>query len=163
MKERLLPMLFCLVCAWMPTASGEAEEDIRTAHGGFTGEVKPVLYVADVGESVPFFRDVLGFEFDGFANRSDGSPYYAEMVAGGLKFGLHEPVAAEQKSRVGQQRLYFRVRDLDAHRDRVIAWGGDPGAIRKTDWMDMFIVRDPDGHEIVFAFTDPARHSIDPW
>jgi hypothetical protein len=25
--------------------------------------------------------------------------------------------------------------------------------------MDMFIARDPDGNEIVFASTDPERHS----
>ena len=28
---------------------------------------------------------------------------------------------------------------------------------------DFFIVRDPDGHEIVFAVTEAERHSIDPW
>jgi hypothetical protein len=29
--------------------------------------------------------------------------------------------------------------------------------------MDMFISRDLDGHEIVFALTDPSKHPIDPW
>jgi predicted enzyme related to lactoylglutathione lyase len=147
----------------LPAASADGQDDARSAHGVFTGDVKSVLYVEDVEKSVPFFRDVLGFGFDGFANRSDGDPYYAEMIAGGLKFGLHEPTAAGQETRIGQQRLYFRVRDLAAHRARVVAWGGEPGKIKETDWMDMFIVRDPDGHEIVFAFTDPDKHSIDPW
>ena len=140
-----------------------ASNDARNLHGGFTGELKPVLYVADVEKSAPFFRDVFGFEFDGYANRSDGRPYYAEMIAGTVKFGLHEPTASGQEARVGRQRLYFRVRDLYLHRARVVAWGAEPSDIRETDWMDMFIVRDPDGHEIVFAFTDPAKHSIDPW
>lgn len=143
-------------------SSASCQDGPRTAHGGFTGEVKPVLYVADVEASAPFFRDVLGFEFLGFSN-ADGQPYYAEMLAGTLKFGLHEPMSPDQEARVGQQRIYFRVKNLGAHRTRVAAWGGDPGPIRETDWMDMFIVRDPDGHEIVFAFTDPARHVIDPW
>jgi predicted enzyme related to lactoylglutathione lyase len=140
-----------------------ASNDERSLHGGFTGELKPVLYVADVEKSAPFFREVLGFEFDGYANGSDGRPYYAEMIAGTVKFGLHEPTASGQEARVGQQRLYFRVRDLHLHRARVVAWGAESSEIRETDWMDMFIVRDPDGHEIVFAFTDPAKHSIDPW
>jgi predicted enzyme related to lactoylglutathione lyase len=143
-------------------AAARGQEAARAAHGGFTGEVKPVLYVTDVEASATFFRDVLGFEFLGFSN-ADGQPYYAEMRAGTLKFGLHEPMSPDQETRIGQQRIYFRVRDLGAHRSRVAAWGGNPGTITKTDWMDMFIVRDPDGHEIVFAFTDPARHTIDPW
>jgi predicted enzyme related to lactoylglutathione lyase len=131
-------------------------------HGVFTGDIKPVLYVTDVEASAPFFRDVLGFEFLGYANR-DGEPYYAEMAAGGRKFGLHEPMSEAQRSKVGEQRLYFRVQDVAAHRSRIAAWDAEPGEVKKTDWMDMFIVRDADGHEIVFAATDPETHSIDPW
>ena len=145
-----------------PGASHEQDNGGRNAHGVFTGDVKPVLYVADVEQSARFFKDVLGFGFDGFANRADGQPYYAEMTAGTLKFGLHEPTAPGQESRVGQQRLYFRVLDLVAHRTRVSAWGRQPGEIKETGWMDNFTVRDPDGHEIVFALTDPAKHAIDP-
>ncbi len=143
------------------TADGTSQDQLE-AHGRFTGQVKPVLYVTDVEASAPFFRDVLGFEFQGFANL-DGAPYYADMAAGPLKFGLHEPTAESHRSRVGQQRLYFRVEDLAAHRTRVAAWDGAPGPVIETDWMDMFIVRDPDGHEIVFAVTDPEKHSNNPW
>ncbi|MDH3196891.1 MAG: VOC family protein [Candidatus Krumholzibacteria bacterium] len=152
-----------LACILLTLAvTGRAEDDPRQAHGTFTGAVKPVLYVADVEKSAPFYRDVLGFEFQGFAN-TKGEPYYAEMVAGEQKFGLHEPTSSGQEARVGQQRLYFRVNDLEPHHARVVAWGGEPGEIKKTAWMDMFIVRDPDGNEIVFAVTDPDRHSINPW
>jgi len=142
--------------------SGRAQDDPREAHGTFTGEIKPVLYVSDVEKSAPFYRDVLGFEFLGYANL-DGQPYYAEMDAAGVKFGLHEPTSTSQGSKIGQERLYFRVRDLALHRARVVAWGGEPGEIKTTGWMDMFTVRDPDGNEIVFAVTDPQRHSSDPW
>lgn len=128
----------------------------------FTGEVKPVLYVSDVEESAPFFRDVLGFEFLGYADR-DGEPYYAEMGAGPLKFGLHDPLNDEHRSWVGHQRIYFRVDDVGAHRAIVADRGGSPGELIETDWMDMFIVRDLDGHQIVFAATDPGKHSVDPW
>jgi len=143
-------------------ALGQAGEDAREAHGIFTGEIKPVLYVRDVEKSAPFYRDVLGFGFEGFAN-SKGHPYYAEMVAAGVKFGLHEPTSAGQETKVGQQRLYFRIEDLQAHRARVLARGGDPGEVKLTSWMDMFIVNDPDGNEIVFAVTDPKRHATNPW
>ena len=142
-------------------ASG-VQGDPRDAHGLFTGELKPVLYVRDVEETAPFYRDVLGFDFQGFAS-GDANPYYAEMIVAGVKFGLHEPISVAQETKVGRQRLYFRVRDLRAHRARVLAWGTDAGEIKRTDWMDMFIVRDPDGNEIVFAVTEPGHHNINPW
>lgn len=143
-------------------ASGEAPRDLREAHGIFTGEIKPVLYVCDVEKSAPFYRDVFGFGFQGFANL-DRKPYYAEMTAASVKFGLHEPTSPAQESKVGRQRLYFRVKDLRAQRSRVLAWGGEARTIKKTDWMDMVIVRDPDGNEIVFAVTGPESHSTNPW
>jgi len=147
---------------WLGGSPVYAQDSSRNAHGTFTGEIKAVLYVSNVEHSVPFYRDVLGFDFTGFAN-SNGEPYYGEMVAKDVKFGLHEPMSDDQKSKVGKQRLYFRVLDLQAHRTRVEARGGNPEEIRTTDWMDLFLVRDPDGNEIVFAMTDPERHSINPW
>jgi predicted enzyme related to lactoylglutathione lyase len=142
-------------------ATGVRSEEQQTG-GDFTGEIKPVIYVRDVEKSAPFYRDVLGFGFLGFAN-SKGEPYYAELVAADRKFGLHEPLSPAQEDRVGHIRLYFRVRDLEQHRSRILAHGGEPGEIRKTDWMDMFTVIDADGNEIVFAATDPGRHTSNPW
>lgn len=138
------------------------QEQDRAAHGEFTGEVKPVLYVSDVDASSAFFRDTLGFALLDTAEQ-DGRIYYAEMGAGTQKFGLHDPTSDAEASRVGKQRLYFRVGDLDAHRRRVEAWGAEPAPIVDTAWMRMFAVCDPDGHEIVFAMTDPAIHTVDPW
>ena len=143
------------------------------AQSEFTGEVKPVLYVADVRRSVDFYRGCLGFEFlffYDFDNRRSvvtwEQPYpprYAEMAAAGQKFGLHLPGCDASRSRVGRQRLYFRVRNLAAQHGRVSATGIDVGAIVHTAWMDMFDVKDADGHEIVFASTDSSLHTLDPW
>jgi len=161
-RSRIRLTLALLLTSALSAVVAPASADDRTAHGGFTGEVKPVLYVADVEERAPFFRDVLGFELLSYAGAED-DPYYADLAAGDLKFGLHEPSAPGQEARVGQQRIYFRVEDLARHRARVAAWGAEPGPVVETGWMDYFIVRDPDGHEIVFAVTDPERHPIDPW
>jgi len=143
-------------------APATAQDDLRSTHGVFTGEIKPVIYVHDVEKSTPFYRDALGFEFLGYSDLQ-GQPYYSELAAGPQKFGLHEPTSPAHQGRIGQQRLYFRVQNLQAHFDRVRAWGVEPGNIKETGWMDMFIVRDPDGNEIVFASTDSARHSSNPW
>ena len=130
--------------------------------GEFLGQVKPVLYVNDVKASTGFFRDVLGFAFVSWADNEE-SPYYAEMAAGDQKFGLHAPRDTAERARVGRQRIYFRVRDVEAHHKRVLACKGRPGPVERTAWMTMFAVTDPDGHEIVFAETDPAIHTVDPW
>jgi predicted enzyme related to lactoylglutathione lyase len=157
------PLGIVLLGALTLLGSPGPDPPLATASAGlFTGEVKPVLYVSDVEKSAPFFRDVLGFEFLGYTD-SDGEPYYAEMRAGTLKFGLHDPTNAEQATWVGHQRIYFRVTDVRKQRELVAARGGKPGDLIETDWMDMFIVRDLDGHQIVFAETDEGKHSINPW
>jgi catechol 2,3-dioxygenase-like lactoylglutathione lyase family enzyme len=156
-------MAAVLLIAWENYSGAEETADRCEGSGGeFLGQVKPVLYVKDVKASAAFFRDVLGFAFLNWADNED-APYYAEMAAGAQKFGLHLPGDLGEKARVGQQRIYFRVRNVEAHRKRVLACKGRPGPIEQTAWMTMFAVTDPDGHEIVFAETDPAVHTINPW
>ncbi len=162
MRPNHLATLAIVLAAPLLAAAGPGRGDDRTAHGGFTGEVKPVLFVKDVQGSAPFYRDALGFELLSYAGSKE-DPYYAELSAGGSKLGLHEPTSPGQATRIGQARIYLRVKDLERHRARVAAWGAEPGPVVKTDWMDFFIARDPDGNEIAFAVTDPDRHSIDPW
>ncbi|MCG8592355.1 MAG: hypothetical protein MJE66_23940 [Proteobacteria bacterium] len=50
-----------------------------------------------------------------------------------------------------------------AHRSHVLSCSGSPGELERTEWMTMFSVTDPDGHELTFAETNPDEHSIDPW
>jgi catechol 2,3-dioxygenase-like lactoylglutathione lyase family enzyme len=145
-----------------PTAPAAADDCRGAPKGEFLGEVKPVLYVADLARSVAFFRDTLGLEFLNYSGK-EGDPFYAEMAAGPTKFGLHRPLNERQQARVGRQRLYFRVRDVKAQRDHVAACDGKPEPIVEVAWMTMFSVTDPDGHEITFAETDPKVHTIDPW
>ncbi|NNM07501.1 MAG: hypothetical protein HKO65_20590 [Gemmatimonadetes bacterium] len=157
-----------IVLSVVVLAGASAAATLSSTHGfqgpdsNFVGQVKPVLYVADVRASAPYFRDVLGFDFHGFSE-TEGTPYYAEMSAGPHKFGLHMPLASQHETWVGHQRLYFRVKNVRTHRELVLSRGASAGDLVETDWMDFFIVRDSDGHEVVFAETDPTKHSIDPW
>jgi predicted enzyme related to lactoylglutathione lyase len=156
-------MAAALVIACGSSAWGDgAMEDRKDPPGGFLGQVKPVLYVSDVEASAVFFRDVLGFELLSWADNEE-TPYYAEMAAADQKFGLHAARDEKERQRIGKQRIYFRVRSADDHRRRVSAHGARPGPIERTAWMTMFSVVDVDGHEIVFAETDPKVHSVDPW
>ena len=80
----------------------------------------------------------------------------------GRRFGIHLPQSADDKRAIGAAKVYFRVKDLDAHHRRVDARGGKPGKLIKRSWMDMFKVIDPDGHRIYFAYSDDAVHG-NPW
>lgn len=142
-------------------------------HGQFTGEVKLVFYVKDVLKSVEFYRGALGFTFHSYHDYDTGKsvtewnkstpPIYAEMSAGDQKFGLHLPRSAADERCLGRGKIYFRVKDVDAHHNRIKAWGVEPGRIHDTAWMRMFSVTDPDGLRIYFATTDESVHTIDPW
>lgn|GEM_PF-2452808 len=144
----------------------------RTAHGGFVGDVKLVFYVNDVRKSVEYYTNVLGFTFHHYYDHVSGgsvktwshdvAPIYAEMSYAGRRFGLHLPQNDHDRASVGQMKVYFRVKDLQAHHRRVVAWGAKAGDIQDRPWMRMFLVTDPDGHRIYFAFTDNAIHG-NPW
>jgi len=176
----------CLLVFWLnfvgslACASAQADTSLplgksrsRDGHGNFTGQVKLVVYVTDVRKSAEFYRDALGFRllyfYDYVANQPvpawdrEEPAIYAEMAAGDQKFGLHLPQSEEDRRRLGGLKVYFRIRDLDAHRRRVIARSVDASEIVETPWMRWFSVDDADGNEIVFGETDPAVHTIDPW
>lgn len=150
----------CSLVITVFVVAGETSAD--DLHGEFTGDIKPIIYVSDVEQSAPFYRDVLGFVLDGFAG-DEADPYYAEMLAGPTKFGLHEPTMSGDELRIGQQRLYFRVRDLVAHSRHVEAQGIEVKEVFRRSWMDYFVVKDPDGNVIVFAVTESERHTSEPW
>ncbi len=155
---RITAMCSLVVSGFMLAAEANGDDP----HGQFTGDIKPVIYVSNVEKSAPFYRDILGFKLDGFAG-DESDPYYAEMLAGATKFGLHEPTMSGDELRIGQQRLYFRVRDLGAHRRYVEMHGVEVKEIFQRSWMDYFVVKDPDGNVIVFAVTDSERHTSEPW
>ena len=146
-----------------PPAEPEARE-----HGTFTGEVKLVFYVENLREAVSFYREALGFTFHHFYDHvsggsveewtRDGAPFYAEMSYAGRRFGIHTPTSEADERSVGAAKVYFRVKDLDAHRRRAEAAGARPSKVKKRSWMDMFHVVDEDGNRIYFAFTDEKTH-----
>lgn len=148
------------------------EDDPRNAHGTFTGDVKLVFYVRDVQAAVRFYTDALGFTFQHFYDHVSGDsvkkwtreepPIYAEMSYAGRRFGIHAPTSDADRRCVGGAKVYFRVRDLEAHHRRATAWQAKPSEIIKRSWMDMFHVVDPDGNRIYFAFTDDEVHG-NPW
>jgi catechol 2,3-dioxygenase-like lactoylglutathione lyase family enzyme len=102
--------------------------------------------VANMRESVRFYRDVLGMkllyggEDAGFSSLRAGNPQSAI-------FNLEQ---GERMTRWG--RLIFYVSDVDAFWTYLKESGFNPDTPRDASWGERFFhMPDPDGHELSFA------------
>ena len=120
---------------------------LRSAAPGFT--------VSDVGKSLAWYRDVLGFH-PGDRWESDGKLNGVEMVAGAVTFMLGQDDWKKGRDRVkgeGVRIFCNTVQDIDAVAARVKARGGQlTQEPRDEPWgMRTFSVTDPDGYKITIA------------
>ncbi len=116
--------------------------------------VSPVsrrLVVADVARSVAFYRDVLGF----IAQESQdfyGLPAALEVVSGAARIalGTREGAAGAAERR---QIIFFETDDVAEWHNALNGRGAKPTELEKVNWikMQMFEVRDPDGHTLWFG------------
>jgi catechol 2,3-dioxygenase-like lactoylglutathione lyase family enzyme len=114
------------------------------------------LSVADLARSIAFYRDILGFDVRHITN-GDGVSAQAEAVAGParIQFTTEEKAidsALELRPR-GSAIMFFETNDVAGMRDAVRARGGQPSELEKANWikMQLFEIRDPDGHTLWFA------------
>jgi predicted enzyme related to lactoylglutathione lyase len=125
-----------------------------------TAPVSRILAVADVGRSIAFYRDVLGFAAR--ENVVESGAARIEFVAGD---GAVDSTG-ERRPR-GAAILFFVTDDVAGLRHAVIAHGGKPSELEKVNGikMRMFEIRDADGHTLWFGESlqepdpekDPAR------
>lgn len=134
-----------------PAATPETSQKLTFNHA--------MIYVKDVGRSLGFYRDLMGFKLiEDF--RYEGTSVYARLRApgGDGTIALHQagpgvPLASEGV------RLYFEVGDLDGfcrklqHKGfyitqlpRMMPWG----------WRHAYL-NDPDGHEISLYWAGENR------
>jgi predicted enzyme related to lactoylglutathione lyase len=127
--------------------------------------VSPVsrhLFVSDAGRSVAFYHDILGFEPQEL-RATYGLPTVAEVVSGParIQFGTHAGGVAPSR-----KTLCFETDDVAAMRASIIARGGQPGEMDRVNWikMEMFELRDPDGHTLWFgqSFDRPGSPRPEP-
>lgn len=122
------------------------------------------LSVANLARSLAFYRDILGFTVRP-PERGDGLPAAAEAVSGPARIQLDTGDVAHDST--GERRprgaaiLFLETDDVAALHDAVAARGGARSEIEKVNWikMQVFQVRDPDGHTLWFAqsFQQPER------
>ena len=126
--------------------------------------VAPVMRfigVGDTARSVHFYRDVLGFE----VHEASGT---IEAVHGParVRFGAQDysPLDWENPRPPGSAILFFQTDDVQAMQAAIRARGGTPSELEKVNWikMQMFEIRDPDGHTLWFGQSYDVPHTPSP-
>ena len=107
-----------------------------------------IVPVRDVGKSVAYYRDVLGFHVE----FQYGEPTsYAGLERGSAL--IHLQAAADTRRQPGQAALYIFVTEVDALHDELRSRGARVVVEPKTyDYgMRDFAVRDLDGNQLTFG------------
>ena len=124
-----------------------------------------MLYVERVDRSVEFYRDVLGFDFEGWGACADGTaaqsfeeagrPEYVDLHAGSLSLSLHQKDSPRPSGAV----FHLRADDLESLHGRLRDMGIDSGEPTDQPWgWRMLDVLDPDGHE--WSFYMPLKKDM---
>jgi catechol 2,3-dioxygenase-like lactoylglutathione lyase family enzyme len=114
------------------------------------------LGVSDVERSVRFYRDVLGFKFQGFWDSvsrtaaqewtGPGKPEYGEVRVGDGRIGLRPAGAGPASS--GQVEMAIHVDSASQLHRRIKSAGGNPTNLADQPWGSvMFSITDPDGFQ----------------
>jgi catechol 2,3-dioxygenase-like lactoylglutathione lyase family enzyme len=104
------------------------------------------LRVANMTESVRFYRDVLGMELL-YGGEDAGFSSLRVKDAQSAIFNLEQGEAV-----TGWGRLIFYVTDVDALWNQLKETGFDPEIPRDASWGERYFhMPDPDGHELSFA------------
>jgi uncharacterized glyoxalase superfamily protein PhnB len=107
----------------------------------FKGTLRAMLYVRNVGASVAFYQDKLGWKVKNVFGDD-----YAMVHASGEPLGLHatdgDPVNTDGKI------LYIEVANADKYHAQLAGAGAQPTELRDEPWGERnFYVKDPDGHQ----------------
>ena len=115
--------------------------------------VSPVMRhigVADPDRGAAFYRDVLGFEL-----REHEGGTEAWYGPARIRFGAHDYAPDDYNAArpASAATLFFEIDDITGMHAAIGTRGGKPGEIAKVNWikMEMFDIRDPDGHVIWFG------------
>lgn len=126
----------------------------------------PLLVYDDILAAHDFLVKAFGFTPGGVYNSKEGQPVHAEVYAGDLTIWIHRvtaehDLASQQSMGSASSGLVVHVDDVDAHYERVRAYGAHiESEPQDTDYGQReYGVRDPEGHRWWFAtpLTQSAR------
>jgi lactoylglutathione lyase len=114
--------------------------------GGRFFDAFPILEVSDVGRSVRFYRDQLGYEVT-YTFPADGEPEFVSLDVAGGKLGLG---AAAGPVHAGSTAIWGYTDDVDATFVRLVEAGAEVVAEpADMPWGERAAsVLDPDGYTI---------------
>ncbi len=130
-----------------------------------SSHIQPTLSVQNVPESVTFYCEVLGFDFQGYwdpqTNEAvqewtrDEQPPYAEVTRGEARIGF---IPADGSTAADGLQLSLHIEDLEAFHQRLVDRGANPTEPFKQPWgPTTFDVRDPSG--FLWKFLGPVEES----
>jgi uncharacterized glyoxalase superfamily protein PhnB len=137
--------------SWPKLVDHVSTIDPRLAEPQITAPVSRWLGARDVGRTVAFWRDVLGFE--PIERTEDGA---VEVRSGHARIHFGAFDAAPDLSKEGPRGsaiVFFDTDDVAAMHAAITRRGGQPSALEDVNWIKrrVFEVRDPDGHVIWFG------------
>jgi catechol 2,3-dioxygenase-like lactoylglutathione lyase family enzyme len=111
---------------------------------------RPVLFVSDVGRSIRFYVDQLGFE-ERWHHDDEGKRLVAQVDRRGCELIL----CCQEPEKTGRGRMFISL-DVDVLRSIRAELEGRGVAVRDGNWgYPLMVVQDPDGNELYFPY--PAR------
>ena len=119
-----------------------------------------MLYSADVGRAVKFYRDALGFKVIE-ESLHEGRPIYARLRSQGsdTTIGLHQMEPGQTMPQSRSMRLYFEVKDLELFCKKLEESGihlDQPPKLEPWGWKHAYL-RDPDGHHLSLYWAGAMR------
>lgn len=116
------------------------------------------LAVSDVDRSINFYRDVLGFDVRSLAGPVEAIYGPARIIFGSEDNALDSTLQPRPR---GAAMLFFETDNVAGMRDAIRTRGGEVSELEKVNWlkMQMFQIRDPDGHTVWFgqSFHEPDK------
>jgi uncharacterized glyoxalase superfamily protein PhnB len=125
---------------------------------------RPVLFVADIGRTLDFYENRLGFTRS-WVHQEEGKPLVAQVDRQGCALIF----SSQWPHKVGKGLMFVSLNvDAPAHQlstevskavDRLRAEFTSKGVdVEDGEWgYRLFVVRDPDGNELYFAYPDAGN------
>jgi catechol 2,3-dioxygenase-like lactoylglutathione lyase family enzyme len=112
--------------------------------------VNRYLAVSDIDRSTHFYRDLLGFEVQSQRGSVEAVYGPARIIFGFEDSALDSTLRPRPR---GAAMLFFETDNVAGMREAIRARGGEVTEREKVNWlkMEMFQIRDPDGHTLWFG------------
>lgn len=104
------------------------------------------LFVRDIAQARRFYVEALGLEED---QERSAPPGFVLLRAGSCTLTLQDGSApGADFSPAASVELGFAVDDVEAARERLLAWGGQVSPVQRMGWGSGFDAADLEGHRL---------------